>query len=104
MAPALPAKPTGPIGPILISACAISMGTRSRRTRRALLMRDAGTADGCLFRFRHYRKAVRPGNHQPRCYSIGRRLRRALRADAMAAVGGQETPSREGFPRVTRGD
>lgn len=22
-------------------------------------MRDAGTADGCLFRFRHYRKAVR---------------------------------------------
>ena len=47
-------------------------------------MRDAGTANGCLFRFRHYHKALRPGSHQPRCYSIGRRLRRALRAEITA--------------------
>ena len=34
-------------------------------------MKDAVTADGRLFRLRHHRKAVRPGSHQPRCYSAG---------------------------------
>ena len=44
-----PAKLTGPSGPISVSARTTFMVTRSRRTRRALLMRDAGAADGCLF-------------------------------------------------------